>query len=110
MTRTFAIFDSVTSYQKETKELLQLLQESTPECFFLCIDHKGVHSGTRDGDPPSAAIQEELKTLLTNTKEAFLAVTTEKNDWYAIDLPAIQATLFFTLSLLQTRSLTLSEQ
>ncbi|MBU0960275.1 MAG: ATP-binding protein, partial [Proteobacteria bacterium] len=96
MTSNFAIFDSVTSYDEEIKDLLQLLHETVPECFFLCIDHKGKHSNMPEGEPPSPAILEELKTSLTKTKEPFLAVTAEKSDWHAISLPDILATLFFT--------------
>ncbi|MBU0946572.1 MAG: response regulator [Proteobacteria bacterium] len=96
MISNFTIFESVISYQKEIQELLQLLHTLVPECWYLCIDHRGEQSSTGEAVPPSPALLKRLKTLLAKEKEPFLAVTGEECAWHAIALADIQATLFFT--------------
>ena len=96
MTSNFAIFDEVTSYQGEIKELLQLLRKDAPDCSYLCMDHKGNRSVTEETSPPPPATLDALTMILGKEKEPFIAVTTEGCAWHAIALPDIQATLFFT--------------
>ncbi len=97
MTQNFAIFEPLTSYEEEIKELLMLLEETAAECFFLCLDHKGGHVSTAEGIHPSSAIVDELTILLAEKQKPFICVTTENCAWHAIALPDIRATLFFTL-------------
>lgn len=97
MTHNFEIFEPLTSYEKEIKELLLLLETKAPECFFLCINHKGELSSTVEGIPPSPAVVNELTILLAEKDDPFAAVTSENFVWHAIALPDIRATLFFTL-------------
>jgi two-component system, sensor histidine kinase and response regulator len=97
MAAGFAIFDTVTSYQQEIDELLQLLDSSAPETSCIVRDHnKKEHCTTQTQSPGNTCIA-TLTTLLKKTEKEYAVVTTT-NQWSAVGLPEIQATLFFTPS------------
>ena len=98
MAESFSIFDKVTSHQQEIDELLQMLNNSAPECFCICIDHNGQQHNYGEGQPLSNTIIAQLQTLLQENTESFKAISTEENEWYAIALPEIQSNLFFISS------------
>jgi two-component system, sensor histidine kinase and response regulator len=97
MADSFSIFDAVTSYQQEIDELLQLLATSAPHCFCTCIDNNDKqHSTTGTGSPPPDSIIRQLQTELQDSNENYTVISTSANDWSAIALPEIKATLYFT--------------
>lgn len=95
MAASFAIFDTVTSYQQEIDKLLQLLDSSVPDTSCLLIDHNNKEHSLRNVLLPTTACIEELTTLLQHSDKTNTAVSAHKN-WSAIALPEIQSTLFFT--------------
>ncbi len=95
MAASFAIFDTVTSYQKEIDELLSLLYEFTPATSCLIVDHNEKENSTAEASVPNAAIKTELITLLKSAEKDYQIVTND-TEWSAIALPEIKATLFFT--------------
>ncbi len=103
MADNFSIFDTVTSYQQEIGELLQLLSISVPDCFCLCIDNKDTQHDTGTGSPPETATIEQLQKLLRKSSTEYTVVNSEDKEWSAIALPEIRATLYFTCPL-QTES------
>ncbi|AGF78653.1 signal transduction histidine kinase [Desulfocapsa sulfexigens DSM 10523] len=96
MTDNFSIFDTVSSYEKEINELLHLLFISVPNCFAICIDNKGQTHSKKSGSAPDTSISEKLQKLLQENREEYAVVSTEDNNWSAIALPEIKATLYFT--------------
>jgi len=96
MTDNFSIFDTVSSYEKEINELLHLLFISVPNCFAICIDNKGQTHSKKSGSAPDTSISEKLQELLQENREEYAVVSTEDNNWSAIALPEIKATLYFT--------------
>ena len=97
MAAGFAIFDTVTSYQQEIDELLQLLHSSTPNTSCLVRDHNKKEHSTAQAKTPESTTIAELTTLLKNTEEKYAVVTTDMQ-WSALELSEIKATLFFTPS------------
>ena len=99
MVDSFAIFDAIdaiTSFQQEIDELLQLLQDSVPNCFCVCIDSDGKqHSKSKEPPPPHSVIQ-ELQSLLTDDKGEYTVVSTRDTLWSAISLAEIKSTLYFS--------------
>jgi len=98
MANSFAIFDSVTSFQQEIDELLQLLQDSIPDCFCVCIENDGKqHSKNKNkkSHPPDSVI-EELQELLAHSNDEYTIVSTETTHWSAIALAEIKSTLCFS--------------
>jgi signal transduction histidine kinase/DNA-binding response OmpR family regulator len=96
MADSFSIFDSVTSYQQDIDELLQLLSTSAPHCLCICLENNGKKHSTGTGSPPPESVTRHLQTLLQEDKKDYAVVTTLENDWSAIALPTIKATLYFT--------------
>jgi len=96
MTDNFSIFDTVSSYEKEIDELLHLLFISVPNCFAICIDNKGQKHSKKNGSAPETPISEKLQELLKKNTAEYAVVSTEDNNWSAIALPEIKATLYFT--------------
>lgn len=96
MANSFSIFDTVTSYQQEIDELLHLLSTAVPHCFCICIDTNGKQYSTGTGSPPPEAITRQMETLLLEDKKNYAVASTLENDWSAISLPKIKATLYFT--------------
>ena len=95
MAASFAIFDTVTSYQQEIDKFLQLLDNSVPDTSYLLIDHNKKEHCTKQGPVPTTTCMEELMALLQNSDKPYTAVS-GKDDWSAISLPEIRSTLFFT--------------
>lgn len=96
MAAGFAIFDTVTSYQQEIDELLQLLHSSAPDTSCLVTDHNKKEHGTAQAQSPDKATTTELTTLLKDAED--YTVVTTASQWSAVGLSEIQATLFFTPS------------
>jgi len=95
MADSFAIFNAITSFQREIDELLQLLQDSVPDCFCVCIDSDGKqHSKSKEPPPPHSVIQ-ELQSLLTDDKGEYNVVSTRDTLWSVISLAKIKSALYF---------------
>lgn len=99
MTDNFSIFDTVTSYQQEIDELLQLLNSAAPDCLCICIDNRGKQHCREKGAAVSDATINELQQLLKENKEVDAVVTGREKKWSAIALPKIKTTLYFSSSL-----------
>ncbi len=95
MAASFAIFDSVTSYQKEIEELLSLLQENAPAAPCFIIDHNDKRYSLVEVEQfPDKDCIKKL-TALSREENNVGTVVKEGGDWSAIALLEIQATLFF---------------
>lgn len=99
MTDNFSIFDTVTSYQQEIDELLQLLNSAAPDCLCICIDNRGKQHCREKGAAVSDATIKELQQLLKENKEVDAVVTDREKKCSAIALPKIKTTLYFSSSL-----------
>ena len=95
MADSFSIFDTVTSYQQDIDELLQLLSTSAPDHFFVCFDNKGDQHSIGTGLALKKEVIETLLKLLKDDTKQHTIVSTEKKDWSAIALPQIKAVLYF---------------
>ena len=96
MAASFAIFDTVTSYQQEIEELLRLLHESATETACLVIDHNNKPYTSTEIAQPEKQVIKALEELLKTTEQTEYSAVTDKSGWSAISLPEVQATLFFT--------------
>jgi two-component system, sensor histidine kinase and response regulator len=96
MADSFSIFDTVTSYQQEIDELLQLLSTAAPHCFCICIDNNDKQHSIGTGSPPPKPIIKQLQILLQQENTDYAVISTLENDWSAIALPKIKTTLYFT--------------
>ncbi len=95
MADSFAIFDAITSFQREIDELLQLLQDSVPDCFCVCIDSDGKqHSKSKEPLLPDSVIQ-EIQGLLADDEGEHTVVSTRDTPWSAISLAELKSTLYF---------------
>ena len=94
MAASFAIFDTITSYQQEIEELLSLLQDSSPETACLVIDHNSKQHTCAEVTPPDEKVITTLGELLQTEQQEYTTVT-DDSGWSAITLPEVQATLFF---------------
>lgn len=95
MAASFAIFDTVTSYQQEIDKLLQLLDSSVPDTSCLLIDHNNKEHSLKNVPLPTTACIEALTILLQNSDKTDSPVSISES-CSAIALPEIQSTLFFT--------------
>jgi len=97
MAAGFAIFDTITTYQQEIDELLQLLHSSVPDTSCLILDHNKKEHSTAQAKSPDNTTIAYLTTLLKETEKDYAVVTTDKQ-WSAVALSEIKATLFFAPS------------
>ncbi len=96
MAEHFSVFDTVISYQQEIDELLRMLTAFEPECYYLCVDHKGQQHHAGNGHHLAGAQLERLQTLLQDSRERCNVVVSHRNDCYATVLPDIKADLFIS--------------
>lgn len=97
MAASFAIFDTVTSYQQEIDNLLQLLDSTVPDTSYTLIDHNKKEHSTQKGLVPKTTCIEKCMALLKNNDAPYTPVSGDE-EWSAIALPEIKSTLFFTPS------------
>ena len=95
MAESFSIFDRVISYECEIKELLQLLQNSAPECRYVCVDNDGKQHTNTNKTLPSNLEVRELQELLAKNEKTFAIVKPKETPWSAIALTKIKSILCF---------------
>jgi two-component system, sensor histidine kinase and response regulator len=98
MTNSFAIFDKVTSFQQDIDELLQLLHNSAPDCFCVCIDNDGKKHSINKEPFPSDSVLKKLHHLPADDQGKYTVVSTDNKQWSAIALPDIKSTLYFSFT------------
>jgi signal transduction histidine kinase/CheY-like chemotaxis protein len=94
MAKSFSIFDNVTSHDQEIHELLTLIDTSAPGFSVLCIDNKGKEHSLTDVVTPQKSEIAQLQELLARETSGCAIVSL--NDWIAIALPGINATLYLS--------------
>ena len=95
---SFSIFDTITSYQQEITELLQLLDSVAPDCLCICIDNQGKQHCRIKDTAVSDAVIEDLQQLLKENNTSDAIITGREKEWSAISLPEIKTTLYFSSS------------
>ncbi len=95
MATNFTIFDTVTSYQQEIEELLQLLSDSLGEYYFVCIDKEGKQYSNGTGSAPTEAEIAQLQDLFTQNNSSCRPVSVPQNPWSAVNFTQIQSSLYF---------------
>ncbi|MDD3815517.1 MAG: response regulator [Desulfocapsaceae bacterium] len=98
MDNSFAVFNQITTFTPEIKELLDLLAETDQDHFYLCIDHQGKSQSA--GLPSRQAppeIMEELAAQITTGLDSQSFWTTSTGSYHALALPDLKATLLFSI-------------
>lgn len=95
MADNFPIFDKVISFHQEISAFLQLLQNSVPDCLYVCIERSAQqHSNTSD-PLPSVSELKKLQDLLAGNKEEHTIVNSKDTPWSAITLSDVESILYF---------------
>lgn len=95
MPNNFTIFDTVTTYQNEILELLQLLMSNAPLCCCSCMDNHGVLHSTGTGHHPRQSTIQHLLPQKAQQDDGEFPVMGQDGGWSAIALKPLKATLFF---------------
>ena len=97
MENSFAVFNQVTTFATEIKELLDLLAESDGDHLYLCLDQKGAlyKSGITSIEPPPQ-VWEEFADQIKKGLDSQSFWTTSNGAYHALSLPELKATLLFS--------------
>ncbi len=97
MENSFAVFNQVTTFTTEIKELLALLADTDGDHFYLCLDQEGkLHRNGATALDPSPQVLEELSTQIKTGLDSQSFWTTSNGAYHAISLPELKTTLLFS--------------